>query len=220
MQVDVSAAFSEGDIPLSIQAINRHFGAKNYSLWHLFKHEQQTILDQIFDSTMQELESSFRQIYDDHFSLIRMINENHLPLPKALANVVEFVLLRDLTKLLSMNEVPLDRLGRLVKEINRWQFKRDKEQLDFLGAKKMNALMSRFSKNTDDVALLEYIVEIIKQLKALRLDMEIWKAQNIYYTIGQEVYRRRLAVLEKDGEDRRWLEAFEQLGEILKVKIV
>lgn len=219
MQADVSAAFAEGDIPLSIQAINRYFGAKNYSLWHLFKHEQQTILDQIFDSTMQELESSFRQIYDDHFSLIRMINENHLPLPKALANVVEFVLLRDLTKLLSMNEVPLDRLGRLVKEINRWQFKRDKEQLDFLGAKKMNELMSRFRKNTDDVALLQYMVDIIKLLRALRLDMEIWKAQNIYYAIGQEVYRKRLAAVEKDGDARRWLEAFEQLGEILKVKI-
>ncbi|NTV28843.1 MAG: DUF3536 domain-containing protein [Candidatus Omnitrophica bacterium] len=220
MHVDVAAAFAQGDIPLSIQAINRYFGAKNYSLRHLFKHEQQTILDQIFDSTMQELELSFRQIYDDHFSLIRMINENHLPLPKALANVVEFVLLRDLTKLLSLDEVPLDRLGRLVKEINRWQFKRDKEQLDFLGAEKVGGLIVRLGKNPDDVELLEYIVEMIRLFNALRLELDIWKAQNIYYAIGQEVYRKRLALNDKDAATGRWLAAFESLGEILKVKIV
>ncbi len=221
MRHEILAVFSEGDIPRAIQAINRFYGSKNYSLWHLFKHEQQVMLEKIFESTMKEVESSFRKIFEDHFSLIRMLNENHMPLPKTLASVVEFVLQRDLLRLLEMRDMPLDKLGRLVTEISRWAFKRDKENLDFVGGHKVDELMVRFVAAPEDVAFLEYVTEAVRLLSTLKLELDMWKAQNLYYATGLTIYRDKKRLAENGDEiARRWVRSFETLGELLKVKII
>ncbi len=219
MQSDVFSVFAEGDIPRSIQVINRYFSSKNYSLWHLFKEEQQVILDQIFESTMKELDASFRRIYDDHYSLIRMINENHMPLPKALANVVEFVLRRDMVRLFEQEHVPLDRLARLVNEMARWQFKRDKENLDIIGAQKITALMLAIAEAPEKEAPIEHVVEVLRILEALHLQMDLWKAQNIYFSLGQKYYRQKRLLAETDEYAAKWVRAFDALGGYLKVKV-
>ena len=219
MRQEVTQAFSDGDIPRTIHVINRYFGAKNYSLWHLFKQEQQAILDNIFESTMREVEASFRRIYEDHYSLIRMINENHMPLPKTLSGVVEFVLNRDITRLLALSDVPLDRLQRMVKEIRRWPSNRGKEQLEFTGGQKVNELMVRFARTPEDTALLKSITEVVHTLAILQLDMDHWKAQNIYYAIAQGIGREKRARAAADHADAiLWVKYFDTLGEILKVR--
>lgn len=220
MKAEVFGVFAEGDIPRSIQVINRYFSTKSYSLWHLFKQEQQTILDQIFDSTMKELDASFRRIYDDHYSLIRMINENHMPLPLALANVVEFVLRRDMARLFEQEDVPLDKLVQLVNEMARWQFKRDKEALGLLCEKKITALIVRFSRTPEQESLLEHTVEVIRILGVLQLEMNLWKAQNVYFSVGQKYYRQRSLSAQADAYAARWVKAFDALGDLLKVKVM
>ncbi|MBF0386981.1 MAG: DUF3536 domain-containing protein [Candidatus Omnitrophica bacterium] len=219
MRQEVLQIFSEGDIPRAIHVINRYFGSKNYSLWHLFRQEQQSILDSIFESTMREVEASFRRIYEDHYSLIRMINENHMPLPKTLSGVVEFVLNRDILRLLAMPDVPLDKLRRMVSEISRWPFNRGKEQLEFTGGHKVNELMARFARNPNDGALLENISELVRLLASLRLDQDYWKAQNIYYAIAQTAEReKRAQAAAGDAGAVDWLKSFGQLGDMLKVR--
>ena len=218
--VEMKALFAEGDIPRAIQAINASFGLKSYSLWHLFKQEQKIILDQIFESTLREMESSFRRLYDDHFSLIRMINEHSIPLPKALANVVEFVLNRDLTQVLEMDEVPLDRLDRLVKEIRRWEFKRDKASLDMLASEKIRSIMVIFDRDPYDTRFLEYALAVTERLSELQLDIDLWHPQNVFFRVGKELYPNRKRLAESDDLSRRWVAAFDRLGEILKVRVI
>ncbi|MEI6438037.1 MAG: DUF3536 domain-containing protein [Candidatus Omnitrophota bacterium] len=222
MRQEVAQIFSDGDIPRSIHVINRYFGAKNYSLWHLFKQEQQAILDHIFESTMREVESSFRRIYEDHYSLIRMINENHMPLPKTLSGVVEFVLNRDITRLLALADVPLDKLRRMVQEVRRWPLSRNKDQLEYAGGNKVNELMLRFQRDPEDAALLESIIDLVRVLQTLQLDMDFWKAQNSYYAIAQGTARvKRAQVLGTGLSDiaaAAWVKHFDVLGDMLKVR--
>ena len=116
--------------------------------------------------------------------------------------------------------MPLDKLARLVTEISRWPFKRDKENLDFVGGHKVDEFVTRFAATPDDVGLLEYIVEMVRLLSALKLELDMWKAQNIYYTTGQTICRDKKRQAEAGDEAaRRWVRAFEALGELLKVKV-
>ncbi len=222
---EVGGVFNEGDVPRAIQVMTRYFGAKNYSLWHLFKYEQQVILDKIFAHTMTEIEGSFRHIYDEHSSLIRMLYENHIPLPKTLGNVAEFVLNRDLRRLLGQEDVNLDQLEALVIEMRRWPFKRDKENLDFLASQKVNGLMARLAAAPDDVAFLGRCVKVLRLFIDLRLELDFWKAQNVYYGLAKSVgqSRRAQALKAPAGDQARdaqqWLSAFDELGDILKVKV-
>jgi alpha-amylase/alpha-mannosidase (GH57 family) len=217
MRAELLRIFLDGDVPKTLQVINKYFGGKNYSLWHLFKYEQQAILEKIFESTMREVETSFRGIYEDHYSLLRMINDNHMPLPKTLSGVVEFILNRDMMRILEMPEVPLDRLQKMSEEVSRWPFKRGKEQLDFSGANKVNEMMGQFEKDPNDVVLLEKITEVVRILTGLKFDLDFWKAQNSYYRICRTVCheKRRGDVA---PETVRWLKSFDALGVMFKMR--
>ena len=223
---EVGAVFNEGDVPRAIQVISRYFGTKNYSLWHLFKYEQQMILDRIFENTMSEVETSFRHIYEDHFSLIRMLHDNHIPLPKTLGSVAEFVLNCDLTRVLNQPEPALEDLERLAKEVRRWPFKRDKANLDFIASRLVNGMMMRFAAAPEDAVFLERLVQMVRLLFELRIEVDLWKAQNIFYVMAQSLHRAKRDLIEKNGPDaeavaaaKRWLNGFYALGELLKVKV-
>ncbi|MFH0754636.1 MAG: DUF3536 domain-containing protein, partial [Candidatus Omnitrophota bacterium] len=209
---EVGGVFNEGDVPRAIQVMTRYFGAKNYSLWHLFKHEQQVILDKIFAHTMTEIEGSFRYIYDEHLSLIHMLHENHIPLPKTLGNVAEFVLNRDLRRLLGQEDVDLEQLERLAVEMRRWMFKRDKENLDFLATQKVNAVMARLANAPEDVVFLQRCVKVFRLLLDFRMEIDLWKAQNIYYAMASTPV--------VSGRTQAWKDVFMDLGDVLKVKVM
>ncbi len=216
---EVSRIFHEGDIPRAIQSISRYFGTRNYSLWHLFKQEQQMILDKIFDNTMAEVESSFRHIYEDHFALIRMIHENHIPLPKTLGSLAEYVLNCDLRRFLNEEEIPLEKLERLAVEVRSWPFKRDKEDLDFIASARVDAMLAKFMQSPDDVLLMERMAKVIRVLFELRMELNLWKAQNIFYALAQDRYRAKSAAAGQDEYAARWVAAFTDLADILKVKV-
>ncbi|MEI8011269.1 MAG: DUF3536 domain-containing protein [Candidatus Omnitrophota bacterium] len=220
MRSDVAGFFGDGDVPGALGAVGRYFGDKNYSLWHLFKQEQQVILERIFAKTMQEVESSFRQIYDDHVSLIRMLSEHHIVLPKMLAGVAEFVLNRDLTRLLEEEGLSVDRLQHLAAESRRWPFKRNKENLDLMATRKVNAIMARVAGNSGDTEFLEQGAQTIELLLGFGLEIDFWKAQNIFYGLAQTVLPERRALAVRDEDARRWVRAFNSLAETFKVKVV
>ena len=219
MQARISLAFAQSNIPEVIGFINQYFGPHNYSLWHLFKQEQQNILNQVLRSTMEDVESSFRQIYEHHYPLMQIKNEIRLPLPRMLITVVEFILNRDLSALLEKEELDTDRLKLLVQEMKRWSFKRDQADFSFLASRRINQLMERLKAHPDDVVLMEKISVALELLGQLSLDLELWKAQNIYFDMAHSVYADIAGQASGDALARRWVAAFEHLGKILQVNI-
>ncbi|PKL58078.1 MAG: glycoside hydrolase, partial [Methanomicrobiales archaeon HGW-Methanomicrobiales-5] len=56
--------FSKSDIPRMIISLENHFGSRFYSLWDLFRDGQRRVLYSILNSTLAEMESAFRHIYN------------------------------------------------------------------------------------------------------------------------------------------------------------
>ena len=212
-------AFLESDIPGVIGVIKDYFKYHNYSLWHLFKEEQQKILNQVLRSTMDDIETSFRQIYDHHYPLMQIKNENSLPLPRMLMTVVEFVLNRDINVILESDDVDIMRFKQLVEEMKRWSFKRDQANFSFLASQRINSLMKRFSQNPDGIHLMEKIINVLEILAQLSLDLDLWKSQNTYFDMGRKIYPDFLSQAGTDESSARWVKLFEHLGEILQVSV-
>ena len=212
-------AFLESDIPSVIGVIKDYFKYHNYSLWHLFKEEQQKILNRVLSSTMDDIETSFRQIYDHHYPLMQIKNEISLPLPRMLMTVVEFVLNRDISVALAADDVDIKHFKQLVEEMKRWSFKRDQANFSFLASQKISSLMKRLSEYPDNIHLMEKIITILELLAQLSLDLDLWKVQNIYFAMGQKVYPDFLSQAGTDELAGRWVKFFERLGEILKVNV-
>ncbi|MBI3314356.1 MAG: DUF3536 domain-containing protein [Candidatus Omnitrophica bacterium] len=217
MQGDLTEAFSESNIPEVINLINRYFGSKNYSLWHLFKQEQQNILNQVLRSAMEDIETSFRHIYEHHYPLMQIKNEGHLPLPRMLITVVEFILNRDVCAVLEKDDVDIDRLKGLVEEMKRWAFKRDQANFGFLAGQRLNSLMRRLNEHPHDIPLMTKITTILEIFGGLSMDLDLWEAQNVYFEMAHTVYPD-IAGPGGADPDLHWVKTFEYLGDILQVR--
>jgi alpha-amylase/alpha-mannosidase (GH57 family) len=219
MRTHIMNAFLESDIPSVIGFIKDYFKYHSYSLWHLFKEEQRKILNQVLQSTMDDIETSFRQIYDHHYPLMQIKNEISLPLPRMLMTVVEFVLNRDISVVLEAEDVDIKHFKQLIEEMKRWSFKRDQANFSFLASQRISALMKRLSENPDNIHLMEKIIIILELLAQLSLDLDLWRAQNIYFAMGRKIYPDILSQAGTDELSGRWVKFFGHLGEILKVNI-
>lgn len=219
MQARIQAAFAQSNTPEVIALIHQYFGSHNYSLWHLFKQEQQNILNQVLKSTMDDIEGSFRQIYEHHYPLMQIKNDIRLPLPRMLTTVVEFILNRDLTALLETDDFDIERLRQLVDEVKRWSFKRDQAEFSFLASRRVSTMMLRLQQYPEDVAFMEKIAFCLEILNQLHLELDLWKAQNIYFDLGRTVFKDIAGQASSDPLAARWVAAFSRLGGVLEIHV-
>ena len=114
----------------------------------------------------------------------------------------------------------LGELRRLVGEFLLWSFKPENPILSLLVSRKLDGLMENFSRHPDDPGLLKSIQSAFEILRPLSLDLDLWKSQNIYFSVVKERYA---GTLEKAGAGdaamKDWVDLFAALGEFLKIKL-
>ncbi len=82
----ITEAFNHADLPGVIRLLNTEFDGVTYSLRSLVGDDQKRIIDAILASTMNDAEANFRNIFENHASLMRFLAENQLPVPEALSH--------------------------------------------------------------------------------------------------------------------------------------
>ncbi|MBF0483680.1 MAG: DUF3536 domain-containing protein [Candidatus Omnitrophica bacterium] len=216
----ITKVFKNNDVPELIKLINSSFGAHTYTLWDLFQHEQGLALNKIFEETVELIEANFRQIYDQYYPLMQLRDRIRVPLPKPLAMTVEFILNRDLMDTIEDDNIDVSKLERLVNEMLRWGFMRDKETISLKASKRISILMEKMKENPEDTLLIGNIESIIRLLNRLSFTLDIWRAQNIYFKIGKAVYHLKYEkAVKNDVAAKFWIESFDKLGKVLQVKL-
>jgi len=219
MRREVRDAFNKGDVAEVVRLMDKHFETHNYSLWHLFRDEQRKVLNKILESTLSEIEASFRQIYERHYSAMQVMREMGIPLPKAFATVTELILSTNIRHELQREELDLEEIQKLVEESKRWSLELDKKSLGFFASRKVTSLMQRLSEIPEDTTLLETIGDVLRALSEIPLELDLWKAQNISFSIGTQRYDEMERKSNKgDSRAKKWLEHFNRLGEYLNVR--
>jgi len=62
---------------------------------------------------------------------------------------------------------------------------------------------------------------VLRSLKAQNIDLDLWMAQNIYFSMGESMYREMKSGPSAVTEDAlNWAAAFEELGNQLRVHIM
>jgi len=220
MRADVGRAFSRGDTTEVMRIMNLSFAGNNYSLWHLFKDAQRRILDELLQTTWQEIEASFRHVYEHNYTIIQMMRGLNIPLPKALSSSAEFVLNLDLSEAIQTEQLDLERLLSLANEASRLSVPLDKSTLGFHASRKVGRLMEILEQSPVDNSLLETVESTMRVLLSLELELDLQRAQNVFFTISRQVYPDMLK--NADGGDiaaQKWVEHFRNLADYLGVCI-
>ncbi len=218
LQKEIKEAFDKKDITEVIRLMDRHFGSYRYSLKDLFRDEKRKVLSEILDSTLIEVETSFRQIVEDHYPVMLVLKETKVPLPKAFSMALEFILNTDFRRLLKKEEIDLDGLQNTVQEFHEWSLHPDKN-LSYLVTQKLEAVMEAFSSNPQELALGEKINRMLDIMKNFPLDLNLWKSQNIHYFLCKRLWNEMLEKSKKgDQAAKKWLELMDNLGQRLYVR--
>ena len=222
MYRELTEVFDRGDISKVIRAMDKYFGANNYSLWHLFKDEQRKVLNHILRSTLDEAEASFRQIYEDNYGTMNFLHEVSYPLPSPLLAATEVILNTDIRKVLEEEKPDLDKLKQLISAVKRWTVNIDKTTLSFAANSMINTLSEKLNLNSNDLSIIETLEHTIRLLRLLALELDLSNSQNIYFCIGQTILSDKVKESEesKDEKAGEWLDAFYKLGHQLDVKVL
>ncbi|MHC4239496.1 MAG: DUF3536 domain-containing protein, partial [Planctomycetota bacterium] len=119
MREDLKSAFAKGDTTEVMRLMNVSFAGNSYSLWHLFADQRRRILYELLATTWQEVEASFRHIYEHNYTIMSIMRGMNMPLPRALSGPAEFILNQDLCRVIRDEESDLEELRKLVDEATR-----------------------------------------------------------------------------------------------------
>jgi alpha-amylase/alpha-mannosidase (GH57 family) len=217
---EIGAAFQKADIPEIIRLMETYFGTHNYSMWHLFKDDQRKIIDksQLLKQPLESVESFFRQVYEQNYTTMNFVRSLHIPLPKPLSLAILYTVNNDLKKVFLEEDIDIQKLELLVKEIGKWKIEVDQSILDFSVTEWVNRKMRELHDKPFRRPLLEEIETVMGLLRTIHVGWDLWQAQNMYYKIGKEVCPDLLDKHDTDdAETEQWKTLFQKLGEHLRV---
>jgi hypothetical protein len=218
MQDGLHQAFDRGDTTEIIRLMNLTFGGSHYSLRHLLKDDQRRILYRLLDTTWQEIEVGYRQIYQRNFTIMHLMRGMDIPLPKALAAAAEFVINQDLLKTMLSDPADPDRLKDLVDEAARLSVPLDQETLEFEAGRRINDLLDQVERAPDDLDVLETTEAILHTLSTVVSAPNVQAGQNILSRLTQELYpERQRKAAEGDSQAQVWVRRFQQIAQYLGV---
>ncbi|RJQ23223.1 MAG: DUF3536 domain-containing protein [Nitrospiraceae bacterium] len=220
MQKEMATAFERGDIPEVIRLMDKHFDGNIYSLWHLFRDEQKKVLDVILEATYESIEASYREIYENNSAIMNFYQNLQHRIPRPFFSAAEYIINTDMKRFFEEEDLDIEKMKKLMGETKRWSINLDTTTIGFVASTWINSVMEKLAENRQDVKLFEKIDVILETLKPLSLPLNLWKAQNIYFSLGKDYLG---GIKEKagkgDGHSQKWVEAFNRLGQYLHVRI-
>ncbi len=219
MAASMKAAFDKGDVPGVIRLIDRYFDGQTFSVWHLFKDEQRRILDELLRVTYENIDASYRSIYENNHTIMNFFRWLQIPVPRPLLLAAEHIINMDLMRVFE-DDVDIERLGSLIREAERWSVEVDSDTIGFVASTWVNTVMEGLGGGAEDAGLFEKITEVLRILKPFSIKLNLWKAQNVYFSLGKSLYSAMRKKAEGgDAGAKRWVECFRKLGHYMDVKV-
>ncbi len=219
MQQEMRAAFERGDATEILQLMDKHFGINNYSLWHLFRDEQRKVINLILELTHGGIESSYRQIYEQNNPVMNFLSSLNIPIPVSIFLASEYIVNVDMKRIFESVNLDEEKLGRLILESQKWSLKLDKAMIGYVASLWIDSVIERVKEGPEDTAFFKKISYILNLIEPLALDLNLWKAQNMFFSLKEQLFEKMQAKAEAgDKSARSWVDVFCMLSNYLRIK--
>lgn len=217
MKEEISATFDKSDYAETMRMMDRHFGMHNYSFPHLFRDQQRKILGFIVKKTLDDIEHSYRGIYEQNRGLMGLLREGGMPVPDAFLDVAGFVLNQDMRRIVSKKETDVNEARSVFTEMQRWGINVDGVSIEYDLRRNLRKMMKRFYEDPSNITCLTEIRTIIELASVIHVTLNLWHAQNIYYRVTRSLYAAMLERSERgEPEALTWIDVFQETGKQLR----
>jgi alpha-amylase/alpha-mannosidase (GH57 family) len=209
-------AMEPGGITSVIRLLDQHFGESPLSIRSLFRDEQRRLLHELIVATLDEAESTFRQLHERYDPLMRFHTRLGIPVPQVLRTAAEFDLNQQLRRLVERSDVATAEIEALLREAREEKVTLDETtQLAFGNA--IERASERFRERPDDPDSLGAFDAIVTLVRDADLKIDLRRAQNRYYRLRSTVRPAIEASAATIPASREWIETFDRLGEKLSI---
>jgi hypothetical protein len=151
---------------------------------------------------------------------MRFLASMGTPVPREFQIAAEFAVNTELRRLFEADGLDLDRINGLLREAARSGVALDSPGLGYALARTIERITEEFRASPEDVALLQQLDGAVGLARALPFEVDVWKSQNVYYELLQNIYaefQEEAALGYLDA--RHWVEAFTALGKKLRFRV-
>lgn len=218
---EMAEAFERADFPETLRRLDKHFENSSYSLKSLYRDEQRRILDLVLESTLKDVEAVYRNLYEQYAPLMQFLTGFDTPAPKSLYRAAEFVLNADFRQALEEETIQTTRVKGLLKKTELLDISLDTDTLEYALRNNLRGLAEKFYSEPKDLALLKKLVSGVEVLQAMPFKTDLWRVQNICYSILQSHYGSYHALAgQGDTTAQEWVKSFNFIAEGLSVRIL
>ncbi|RME92945.1 MAG: DUF3536 domain-containing protein, partial [Bacteroidetes bacterium] len=209
---ELTAAFETSDLGRVIALMQDYISSDKFSIQQLFVDEKRKVLKRITDRSLRHIRRDFRQIYDSNYQLMTGMQNSEIPLPEAYRTAIKYVLNEDLHQFFQEDHLDQRMLRRLVSEFKKWQVGFSSlPQLSLKAGERLYKALQQLDEQPNS-ELLQRIVYSLQQVEALRIELDLWKSQNLFVD-------RFPAWQAQTDLGPAWRALLLELGNLLKVRL-
>ena len=216
MSDSIVRSFKNAELGDVIGIMQSYFDSEKFTIWHLFKEEKRKIIEQVTEESLLKVEADFREIYDDNYQLMSGMKKSEIAIPDTYTTAVSYIINLDLQRFFSKPELNIKELKRLKEEMETWGVQiTEKEKFDLAASERIYLEIQQLNNFTDTLPKIELLINVLGVLEKMNISVEKRKSQNHYFSI-----LRSIEIIDSHSESPslEWLNAFYQLGDLLKVR--
>ncbi|MBI4446533.1 MAG: DUF3536 domain-containing protein [Acidobacteria bacterium] len=220
MAAELRSVFGRADLPEMIRVFDDYFGSSKYTLTSLFRDEQRRIVDLILESRLRDAEAIYRQLYNQHAALMRLLVGLQIPLPRIFRVTSDFLFNRDLSAALAERPLNYEQVSFLLEEAGNRNISLDASELSYALKGNFDRMMEELALQPDNPLLLNELVKTSSLFQSLPFEVDIWHVQNLYYGMLKNIYPDFHARGARgDIAAQEWVAQFTLLGQQLSFEV-
>lgn len=211
------AAFDRADFTEVLKLMDREFGGTSYSVASLFRDEQHAVVRRILKPALEQIDNSYRQIYEQHAPLARFLRSLSLTVPRRIQLIGSFVLSQGVRRILEDPTPDLVRAGEMIEEASRSGIDLDEQTLTLATSEAMARAIASDVPGRDRVEVVRSLLTLVRFLNKLPFWIDLWPLQEHFL----DTIRPLMIPLSQrsDEESAADLALISELGAALGVRV-
>ncbi|MBU1197051.1 DUF3536 domain-containing protein [Candidatus Micrarchaeota archaeon] len=219
LKQELREQFEKAEVPQLAHLIEKHFEAGRYSLRDLFRDEQRKTIDYILDSSVKNALVLYKKIFEDHYTLIRYVNDLGIHRLGPLQIAAEEVFQNELIQGLKAPDLDWNALEKTALEINRFSILTDWQPVRMEAEARLNNETARWAEDPLQVSRIETLLRLSVLYAHLPIEPDWRELQNQVFIIGKKYFEPKEKASKKGGvHAQQWANAFAQLSRQVGVK--
>src|SRR6266542_1084484 len=204
---------SRSDFTSCSRMLDQYFGNEIYSLKSLFRDQRNRIVREIVNSTLEDIDNLYGNVYEQNSALIAFLRDLQMPLPPILRFSFELVTAYEIRRCLTVEGNDINRVRLLLDTAGQYGINID-SSIKSAFHERLDRVRDRWARNPLELEALTQLEPLVALARVAPFEADLWQAQNTYYEVMTTVASLKLSHLSAP-----WLQEFRKLGDCLGIAV-